>query len=250
MKSACGSSFEIEPGGWELLHDEHRRRCLPKRSVLENDWSRGEQSETARTTIEPKKWFCFFRCDAGPMAVAVESVAGVLETDSLVRLPWSPPHVAGICSYHREVVPVVLLGSLVTAAGVARCKEPDPAAPTDTIWEKPGVDERAGCVVLVLKTEHGAWGICVEPENTVVRQESPEYVAPRMDATGPAVIGSVALAGTRFGILDAGATWRGLRSFVARWSGLLRESDPLSSLPSPAEPARAGPRVAAELCEA
>ena len=33
-------------------------------------------------------------------------------TDTLVRLAWSPPQVIGMCSYHREVIPVVVLDSL------------------------------------------------------------------------------------------------------------------------------------------
>jgi len=184
------------------------------------------------------------------MAVSVESVAGVLETDTLVRLPWSPPRVVGMCSYHRDVVPVVVLGHLQDGDGHGFSKEPDLAAATDAVGERPGIDDRARRVVLVLKTEHGAWGIWVEPENTVISQASPEYDAPRADARGPALIGSVRLAGTCHGILDAEATWRGLRSRVSRWSGLMNEQNPSSPLPSGEETARAGAGVAVEPCEA
>jgi purine-binding chemotaxis protein CheW len=249
MNSASGSSSAIELGGRVLLRDEHGRRCVSAQSEAEVERSRGDQAKIDRPTIEPKQWFCFFRCDAGPLAVAVESVAGVLETDTLVRLPWSPPQIVGMCSCRRDVVPVVFLGPPKNGSGDLRCDRPDRAAAIDTIRQKSGLDGRARTVVLVLKTGHGAWGICVEPETTVLRQESPEILAPRMDATGPVVIGSVGFAETRFGILDAEATWRGLRSSVARWSGLMSESDPSSSPRRAEEPSRADARVAAELCE-
>ena len=56
--------------------------------------------------------FCLFHGDSGAMAVAVKSVAAVLETESLVPLVWRPPPVVGICAYHRDVVPVISLGGL------------------------------------------------------------------------------------------------------------------------------------------
>jgi hypothetical protein len=97
--------------------------------------------------------------------------------------------------------------------------------------------------VLVLKTEHGTWGIRIKPENTVMSQQAPECTGPRIDADGLVLIGSVELAGTRYGILDAEATWRGLRFEVAGWSGLMSGSDSSSLPPCGEEPARAGARA-------
>ena len=68
--------------------------------------------EGNRTAMEQEKSFCLFHGDAGPMAVAVESMAAVLETEFLVPLVWSPPQVIGLCPYHREVVPVISLGPI------------------------------------------------------------------------------------------------------------------------------------------
>jgi hypothetical protein len=103
---------------------------------------------------------------------------------------------------------------------------------------------------LILRTEHGAWGIRVDSEHTIMSRESAEYHSPRMYANGPVLIGIVRLAGTCYGILDAEATWRGIRSAVGRWSGLISESNPSSPLPSGEEPISAGPGASEEHWEA
>jgi chemotaxis signal transduction protein len=194
----------------------------------------------AREAYEPKRWFCFFRVDAEPMAVSVESVAGVLETDRLVRLPWSPPQVVGLCSYHREAVPVVTLGSLEDKAADDRRK----AQGTETALhstETTHIDlGRSRWTVLVLRTDQGAWGISVKAGSAVMSQESPEHFAPRTDDRGGVLVGTVRFAGTSHGILDAEATWCGLRCAVVRWCGLLSGLEPAASVPSEAAPIAGG----------
>jgi purine-binding chemotaxis protein CheW len=184
------------------------------------------------------------------MAVSVESVAEVLETETLVRLAWSPPQVVGLCSYRREVVPVVGLRPLPGGIGEALLRGPDQTAATDPAGEKLGSDDRTGGVVLILRTDQGAWGIRVDSENTIMSRESPEYHSPRISANGPVLIGVVRRAGTCYGILDAEATGRGLRSAIGRWSGLMSESNPTSPLPSGEEPMRAGTGGSGEMGEA
>jgi len=250
MNSGCGSPIEIETGAGDLLDREHGKRRGLGKSVGAIEWLRDEQSRTTRSTIGPKQWFCLFRGDAGPMAVAVESVAEVLETDTLVRLAWSPPQVAGMRSYHREVVPVVKLGPFPSDIGEDGLRGQDQAVVTETAGEKIGIDERTGCVVLILKTEHGAWGIRVDSQNTIMSRECPEYHSPRMYANGPVLIGIVRLAGTCYGILDAEATWCGLRSAVGAWCGRISESNPSSPLPSGEEPIPAGPGASGQHGEA
>jgi chemotaxis signal transduction protein len=178
-----------------------------------------EPLSAARTVIGPKQWFCLFRSDAGPMAVAVESVAEVLETETLVPMPWSPPHVVGLCSYHREVVPVVKLSPFPHEFGDAPKEQGQPKG-TDTGSKTVSDDERAGCVVLILKTEQGVWGIRVDSGNTIMSRESAEYQSPRVCANGPVLVGSIDVAETRYIVLDAEATWHGLRSAVDAWSRL------------------------------
>ena len=168
------------------------------------------------------------------MAVSVESVAAVLETDTLVRLAWSPPQVVGMCSYHREVVPVVKLGPASRGRGESPSGQ-DQTAATDPAGRMPGIDEPARCVVLILKTEHGAWGIRVDSENTIMSRESPECHPPRIYANGPVLIGIVRLARPATG----SSTPKHLacsRTAVGRWSGLISESNPSSPLPSGEEP--------------
>jgi chemotaxis signal transduction protein len=225
-------------------------RCGLERSGGEIEWPRDEQSTTTRTTIGPKQWFFLFRGDAGPMAISVESVAEVLETDTLVPLAWSPPQVIGMCSYHREVVPVVTLSPLPRDDGEEPLRGQDPTIPIDATGDMIGIDERNRCVVLILKTEHGAWGIRVDAENTIMSRESPECHSPRMSANGPVLIGIIRLEGICYPIIDAEATWRGLRSAVVRWSGFISESNPSSPLPSGEESIPGGPGVSGEHREA
>jgi chemotaxis signal transduction protein len=216
------------------------------RSALQIEWPRAEESKMTATAMEPKRWFCLFRTDAGPMAVSVESVTEVLETDTLVPLAWSPPQVVGLCSYHRDVIPVVVLGPLARGAHDNVSGERDQAPARDPAGEKAGTHDQSRSLVLILKTEHGAWGIRVDSESTTISRESPEYHSPRMLASGAALIGIVQLAGTCYEIIDAEATWRGLRSVVSRWTGLKSESNPSSPLPSESEPIPAGPGTAGE----
>jgi chemotaxis signal transduction protein len=260
MNSGCGSPIEMaggardllenEPGARDLLENENGNRCGLVSAAGGIEWLRDERSTTTPSTIGPKQWFCLFRGDAGPMAISVESVAEVLETDTLVRLAWSPPQVVGMCPYHRDVVPVVKLGPLPRDLGEEVLSGQDQTVAIDTAGEMAGIDERTRCVVLILKTEQGAWGIRIDSENTIMSRESPQCHSPRIYANGPVLIGIVRLAGTCYGILDAEATWRGLRSSVGRWSGLISESNPSSPLPSGEESIPAGPVASQEHWEA
>jgi hypothetical protein len=103
---------------------------------------------------------------------------------------------------------------------------------------------------LILRTKHGACGIRVDAESTIMSRESPDYQPPRLEANGPVLIGVVRHAGISHGILDAEATWRRLRSAVARWCGVMSESNPStspsSSMPSEADPIPAGAGAGAE----
>lgn len=203
------------------------------------DERRGDEPPGApRTAIAPGAWFCLFRGDAGPMGVAVECVAEVLEAERVVRLPWSPPQVVGLCLYHREVVPIVVFGSLLGEARENRLEGSRRSTAANPDGEGAGGRERTGCVVLILKTEHGAWGLRVDAETTVMSRESPEYHAPRISASGAVLIGTVERDGGFHGILDAEATWRGLRSAVARRHGRIIEPDDSSAPPAdPGAPA-------------
>lgn len=250
MNSGCGIPIEMAQGARDLLENGNGEKCAVVRSAGGIEWPRDQQSTTTPTVIGPKQWFCLFRGDAGPMAISVESVAEVLETDTLIRLAWSPPQVVGMCSYHSEVVPVVKLGPLPRDVGEEVLSGQDQTVAIDTAGEVVSIDESTRCVVLILKTEHGAWGIRVGSDNTIMSRESPECHSPRMYANGSVLTGIVRFGGTCYGIVDAEATWRGLRSAVGRWSGLISESNPSSPLPSGEEPIPADPGATREHREA
>jgi chemotaxis signal transduction protein len=243
MNSGSSSSTQMERGDRKPVGREHGNPCGPTIFASVFDSLREEGPMTTRTTIEPKRWFCFFQSDTGPMAVSLESVAEVFETDTLVRLAWSPPQVVGLCSYHREVVPVVVLGEHPRVGGEIPTEERDPSPGADPAGDRSSVDGRGRSVVLILKTEQGAWGIRVDSGNTIMSRETPAFHPPRMSVEGPVLIGDVHLGETCHQILDAEATWRGLRSAVGRWSSLTSESYPSSPTPSGEEPIPGDPAV-------
>jgi hypothetical protein len=184
-----------------------------------------------------EQWFCLFGGDAGPMAVAAESVAEVIETESLVRLAWSPPQVVGLCPYHRDVVPVIRLAPWSPAAGADPAVAPEGTPEPGTSGEEHDVEDRRRWVLLIVKTAQGAWGIPGESVWTIMSRECPEPVPLQADGSGPVLAGIIPHAGTRYGILDAEATWLGLRGAISRWYGVLGEPDPSSPM-SPGEESR------------
>jgi chemotaxis signal transduction protein len=245
LKSGCGNPIDVERSVGDLRANEPGNPCRPGRSAGSGEWLREEPARATRTTTEP--WFCLFHGDTGPTAVCVEAVAEVLETDTLVRLAWNPPQVVGMCSYHREVVPVVVLGPVLRDAPENFVAGQDQAVASCSAGEKAGLDERKPCVVLILKTEHGAWGLRAKSEKTIMSCELPDFHAPRINAHGAVLIGTVEHAGICYGILDAEATWRSLRSAVGRWYGLISGSDPSCPLPSGEQPNAASPGAIADI---
>jgi len=241
MNSGCSIPIEIERDVRGLLENDDRKTRALMTSAAAIEWPRDEQSTTTPTLIGPTRWFCLFCGDAGPMAIAVESVAEVLETDTLIRLAWSPPQVVGMCSYHRDVIPVVKLGPLERNGREEVVDGHDETVAIDSAGEIAGLGEPTPRVVLILKTEHGAWGIRIDSANTIMSREPPERHPPRMHATGLVLIGIIRHAGTCYAIVDAEATWRGLRSAVGRWSVVNCEPNPSALSPSGEEPIVAGP---------
>lgn len=173
--------------------------------------------------IGQQKWLCLFRGDAGPMAVPAESVAEVLEIDRLVRLAWSPPQVDGLCSFRREVVPVVRLASSPRGAAGDRPGGPDTTTITEPLDGTPHDEDPARSILLILKAARGAWGVRSDSAWTIMSRECPEYHPPRPDGAGPVLVGTVLRAGIRYGVLDTEATWHGLRSAIGRWYGRIAE---------------------------
>jgi chemotaxis signal transduction protein len=241
MNSPLGSPIELERSARHLLDNENGSQRGLSTHIADIERVDNEQSKTTQTAIGPKQWYCLFHGNTGPMAVSVESVAEVLETDTIVRLAWNPPQVIGMCSYHRQVIPLVVLGALSHNVGEDLCGNPDHAVAASSAGKRTGLALRTRCVVLILRTEHGAWGLPVDSEKTIVSRESPAYHAPRVDSHGPVLIGIVERAGTCYRIVDAAATWLGLRSAIERWFALISESHPSSPIPFGEEPIPEGP---------
>jgi chemotaxis signal transduction protein len=183
--------------------------------------------------MEKEQSYCMFHGDAGPMAVSVDRVAAVLETESLVPLVWRPPQVVGICPYHREVVPVISLATTGNGsdADLASAVGSRAGATAFVAMAKDGGDEDPRCFVLILRTEHDAWGLRIDHLGTIISRERPELHAPRIDENGAVVVGALEREGKRYAILDAEATWRELRSAVVRWYRIINEPSFYTALP-------------------
>jgi chemotaxis signal transduction protein len=163
-----------------------------------------------------------FHGDAMPMAVSVDAVATIVEAEALVPLVWSPPQVVGLCPFHRQVIPVISLVPAGNRAG-ADCDADGYSARGSsalTCTTKDDGEEEARCCVLILKNERDAWGLRIEHAGTFISRERPNFHPPRHNEHGAVFIGAIQSGDKQYTILDPAATWRGLRSAVARWYGL------------------------------
>lgn len=149
-------------------------------------------SETA-----PTRPWCLFKSDARPFAVGVDAVAEVVEADRLVRLALCPPQILGLCTVRRDIVPVLSL----TPSFVD--DDPDPEHRT---------------IVLILHCEHGAWGIRIDREGTVVAEGVLEPCTESdRNRQGPAIVGSLRRGEMKHEVIDPTQTWRNVRETVEAW---------------------------------
>jgi chemotaxis signal transduction protein len=144
--------------------------------------------------------WCLVRIDAQPFGVALGAVAEIVEAEALVRLPLCSSQVLGLCTYRRELLPVIALGQGPTAA----------AGPGE-----------GRSVVLILRGEHGMWGIKID-RGVVIVAEGPldEPVPLPAGPDGAVVIGSITRSDMSHSVIDAEATWRKLRDTIeSRYKG-------------------------------
>ena len=161
--------------------------------------------------------FCLFHCESLPFAVAVASVAEIAEVETLVRIGLCPPRIAGLCPYHRQVVPVVTLG-----------QDPSRTAPPTA---EPRISGKAATeVVLIVQTGQGMWGILIDREGTSITTQRPSRHEPNDAGDGVVTEGRIDHQGVAHSLLDAESTWRGLRALVVNWYALFNES---SAAPRP-----------------
>ncbi len=160
--------------------------------------------------------FCLFRCGSLPFAVAVANVAEIAEVDALVRIGLCPPRIAGLCPYHRQVVPVVTL-------------RPDPSRSATPTAEPRNSGKSAREVVLIVETAQGLWGILIDPEGTSITTQRPSRHEPRDEGDGVVTAGRIDHQGVVHSLLDVESTWRGLRALVVNWYALFKESSAAAS---------------------
>ena len=155
--------------------------------------------------------FCLFHCESLPFAVAVANVAEIAEVDALVRIGLCPPRIAGLCPYHRQVVPVVTLGQ-------------DPSRTAPPTAEQRISGKGAKEVVLIVQTGQGMWGILIDREGTSITTQRPSRHEPNDEGDGVVTEGRIDHQGVVHSLLDAEATWRGLRALVVNWYALFNET--------------------------
>ena len=137
-----------------------------------------------REATTAQSW-CLIRIDTQPFAVALSAVAEIVEAEELVRLPLCSPRVRGLCTYRRDLLPVIALGR------------------TPAVAAAPGAGR---LVVLILRSEHGCWGIQIDRGVTIVAAGSLDehctsYVAPEEAV----VIGSITHGLATYSVIDAEA---------------------------------------------
>ena len=155
--------------------------------------------------------FCLFHCESLPFAVAVANVAEIAEVEALVRIGLCPPRIAGLFPYHRQVVPVVILG-----------QDPSRAAPPTA--EQRNSSKAARKVVLIVQTGQGLWGILIDREGTSITTQRPSRHEPKDEGDGVVTAGRIDHRGVVHFLLDAESTWRGLRALVVNWYARCNES--------------------------
>jgi chemotaxis signal transduction protein len=151
---------------------------------------------TTLDATDTQSW-CLIRIDGRPCAFALHAVAEIVEAEQLVRLPIGSPKVLGLCTYHRDLVPVIALSDT----------PPDRLKPVE-----------GHPVVLILRAEHGPWGIRIDRRGAIVA-DGPldEDASPSEAPAGSVVIGSITRSGVVFSAIDAEATWRATRDSIEDW---------------------------------
>lgn len=172
----------------------------------------------------PRPSWCLFQIEARPYAVGLESVAEIVEAESLVRLPLGSARILGLCNFRRDVVPVIALdapASLASGGGQAVGRP----------------------IILVLKAEPGTWGLRIDRGGTTVAEaplEESDDEPGRVEPGAPVLRGTVWRGEVAHAVLDPEATWRSLREALQRWFRGDLGPDPT---PNPISISRTAPRA-------
>jgi chemotaxis signal transduction protein len=140
---------------------------------------------------------CFFRSEGRGFAVELDALEEVADLGALVPVPMTPPAVLGLQIHRRTVVPVV-----------------DPSVgPGDRRGE-------ATPILLVLRSEHGPWGLRVDRAGLVIVDKTVPMLGPPqgpLDDGLLAVQGELEHGGQVHRLIDGGRTWCNVREQVEAW---------------------------------
>jgi chemotaxis signal transduction protein len=148
--------------------------------------------------------YCLFHHKTDRYALAVETVAEIIEIPPLVRIGLCPPVILGLCPFHREVVPVVAL-------------EATSGRKEAVLSAQLSGRGKAREAVLIVQSSQGAWGITVEREGTLIVLLRATRHEPRRSEGGAVTMGLIHHEDAPFALIDPEATWRCLREAVSDW---------------------------------
>lgn len=150
--------------------------------------------------VDPRRChaWCLFRSRSQHFAVRVDCVSEIVPLDRLVRLPYGPPELLGLCSVRRDVIPVFDAGDSSATAG-------QDLQPVNS--------------ALILQAEQGAWGLGIHREGIVVddprtqddESDSDEIVAPIEP------VDELRRGDTTYTVIHPEKVWIKLRASVERW---------------------------------
>jgi chemotaxis signal transduction protein len=166
--------------------------------------------------------FCLFERGSRAYAVALRDVAELVEVNSLVRMGLCPPWIVGLCPYHREVVPVIAFGAEKCRPGL------DGTEPIES--GKAAVE-----TVLVMQTSQGAWGVAIDRDGTAISTERPTRHEARTADGGLVTTGALRQKDKEYQLIDAEATWHGLRRGVVSWYERINETAAARPIGEPAD---------------
>jgi purine-binding chemotaxis protein CheW len=160
--------------------------------------------------------WCLIRINGRPLAVALHAVAEIVEAEELVRLPLCSPRVLGLCTYRRDLVPVIDLSHPPDASasglgfGFGFGPGSGPGPGSGSVEGRP--------VVLLLRSEHGTWGIQIDRGGAIVAEGALDDRNTASEEPGGVIlIGSIIRGDTAYAVIDAEATWRNVRDAIERW---------------------------------
>jgi hypothetical protein len=124
-QTRCAGQAPRSPTPHRCRHKPRFGRADGASARTLNDATREPETLTPPETQALPAW-CLFRIDSRPYTVGLESVAEVVEAEGLVRLPLGSHRVLGLCTFRRDVVPVIALDPAAGPASDLARSDPRP----------------------------------------------------------------------------------------------------------------------------